>query len=108
LDPADQIDQRLALNEAVQLLEELPPRLRRIAFMRAVGMSYDEITEITGDSKSRLSALVSRANDRTYEALERRRADDRDAPPRARRLRMLTRAPAARSACARTVTPNTR
>ena len=57
--------------EAVQALGELSPRLRRIAFLRATGLHYTEIAEITGDSRSRVAQLVRRSNERLHEAIDR-------------------------------------
>ncbi len=39
-DPIDRHDERLEFNFAVDVLEQLPPGLRRIAFMRAAGTPY--------------------------------------------------------------------
>ena len=94
-DPKDRHDERLSLNAAVEVLEQLPPRLRRVAFMRAAGMRYREIGEITGDSERRVSQLVISANSRIYEVLGRMRDAERDLPPRARRLQSLENAPPA-------------
>jgi RNA polymerase sigma factor (sigma-70 family) len=92
-DPKDRHDERLGLNAAVEVLEQLPPRLRRVAFMRAAGLRYREIGEITGDSERRVGQLVTRANSRIYEVLGRMRDAERDLPPRARRLQALENAP---------------
>ena len=51
------------LDEAAQILEELPPRLRQVAYLQASGLHYSEIADFTGDSLSRVSALVRRANE---------------------------------------------
>ena len=53
---------------------------------------YSEIQEITGDSQSRVSALVRRANDRIHEALQ-ELAEELPTPPRAERLRELESSP---------------
>ncbi len=92
-DPIDRHEERLEFNLAVDVLEQLPPRLRRIAFMRAAGAPYREIGEITGDSERRVNQLVARANLGIYEVLGRMRDADRDLPPRARRLQELERTP---------------
>jgi RNA polymerase sigma factor (sigma-70 family) len=92
-DPKDRHDERLGLNAAVEVLEQLPPRLRRIAFLRAAGLRYREIGELTGDSERRVNQLVANANLRIYEVLGRMRDADRDLPPRAQRLRQLENAP---------------
>jgi DNA-directed RNA polymerase specialized sigma24 family protein len=99
-DPRSPHDQALDLLATVEMLDQLPPRLRRIAFLRGVGLRYSEITEITGDSPGRIGVLVTRTNDRIRRSLDAERDRERDLPPRARRLRELEDAPApmARSA----------
>jgi RNA polymerase sigma factor (sigma-70 family) len=64
LDPRDQFGERDDLEAAVDVLERLPPRLRRVAFLRATGHRYSEIQEITGDSRTRVSQLIRRATSR--------------------------------------------
>lgn len=81
------------LNEVVAVLGQLPPRLRRIAFLRASGLHYDEIGAITGDSFSRVTTLVRRSNEKLHEAIGEMRTDEQDLPPRARRLRELENEP---------------
>jgi hypothetical protein len=71
------------------VLERLPPRLRRIAFLRAAGVRYRDIGAITGDSPTRVDQLVLSANDRIHEILTRMKEDERGLPPRAMRLREL-------------------
>ena len=72
-EPADRRDaftERDELEAAVDVLGQLPPRLRRIAFLRATGHRYSEIQEITGDSRTRVSQLIRRANEHIREALQ--------------------------------------
>ena len=92
-DPHDQHAQALGLRATVEVLEQLPPRLRRIAFLRGTGLPYRDIAEITGDSVSRVGVLVTRANDQMRRTLEAELDQERDLPPRARRLRELEDAP---------------
>ena len=92
IDERDAYTERDELEAAVDVLAQLPPRLRRIAFLRATGHRYSEIQEITGDSQSRVSALVRRANDRIHEALQ-ELAEELPTPPRAERLRELESSP---------------
>jgi DNA-directed RNA polymerase specialized sigma24 family protein len=92
-DPKDPHGDRLGLITSMEVLEQLPPRLRRIAFMRAAGFRYREIGAITGDSEVRVNQLVARANFRIYEVLGRMRERDQDLPPRVKRLRDLESAP---------------
>jgi RNA polymerase sigma factor (sigma-70 family) len=93
VDPRDQFDVHDELDAAVQVLEQLPPRLRRIAFLRATGHRYREISEITGDSRTRITALVGRANDHIREALSELDDPVVSLPQRATRLRQLEESP---------------
>src|SRR3954447_16104820 len=93
LDSRDQFADRDDLEAAVDVLERLPPRLRRIAFLRATGHRYSEIQEITGDSRTRVSQLIRRANEQIRAALEELDAPETIAPPRAVRLQELEAAP---------------
>src|SRR5829696_2293760 len=77
-DPHDRLKTKADLDEAVQVLGQLPPRLRRIAFLRASGLHYAEIAEITGDSRSRVTQLVRRSNEKLQEAIGRVRDDNRE------------------------------
>jgi RNA polymerase sigma factor (sigma-70 family) len=94
-DPTNPIELRTDLNDAVGILEELSPRLRRIAFLRASGLRYRDIGEITGDSPTRVNQLVADANRRIHAALGRLREADQAVPPRAKRLRDLEESPPA-------------
>jgi flavin-binding protein dodecin len=71
------------------VIGQLPPRLRRIAFLRATGHRYKEIQEITGDSQTRVSQLIRRANDHIRDALQELEAAEVALPPKAVRLREL-------------------
>jgi len=68
-DPNDHHAERLDFDMAVDVLEQLPPRLRRIAFLRAAGMQYREIGAITGDSERRVNQLVASAHTRSLSSL---------------------------------------
>src|SRR3954468_2323184 len=93
LDSRDQFGDRGDLEAAVDVLERLPPRLRRVAFLRATGHRYSEIQEITGDSRTRVSQLIRRANEQIRDALRELDVDTSPAPPRAERLRQLESSP---------------
>jgi RNA polymerase sigma factor (sigma-70 family) len=93
VDPRNRHDERLELLAAGEVLEQLPPRLRRIAFLRAAGLRYSEIGELTGDSPTRVNQLVTRANHRIHEILA--AETSRTLPPRAQRLRDLEENPPA-------------
>ena len=88
-EPADRRDAlttRADLDEAVELLKRMPPRLKRIAFLRAIGLEYREISEVTGDSPRRVGQLVAAANQHIYEERARRAAERGELAPRAKRL----------------------
>ncbi len=86
----DPFEMRDALEEAFELLERLPERLRRVALLRALGMECSDIGELTGDSKVRVDQLLWRADLHIYEALEERHRTERATPsPRADRLAEL-------------------
>jgi DNA-directed RNA polymerase specialized sigma24 family protein len=93
VDPRDQFGLYDELDAAVQVLEQLPPRLQRIAFLRATGHRYREISEITGDSGTRVNHLVQRANTYIREALQELDDPVVSAPRRATRLRQLEESP---------------
>jgi RNA polymerase sigma factor (sigma-70 family) len=88
-DPRDAFTERDELEAAVEVIGQLPPRLRRIAFLRATGHRYKEIQEITGDSQTRVSQLIRRANDHIRDALQELEAAEVALPPKAVRLREL-------------------
>src|SRR3954452_15533014 len=62
IDPHNYQAISLEVDDALSIVRELPPRLQRIAMLRALGLKYAEISEITGDSPARVGVLVSRAN----------------------------------------------
>ena len=93
-EPADRRDPqaiRLDFVAAVDVLEQLPPRLRQIAFMRASGLHYSEIAEMHGLSRTRVNQLVARANHRIHEING--RVSREDLTPRGQRLYDLERDP---------------
>ena len=92
-DGRDPFSERDDLEAAVDVLGQLPPRLRRIAFLRATGHRYSEIQEITGDSRTRTSQLIRRANEHIREALHELEAVEVADPPKAERLRELESSP---------------
>ena len=92
IDRHDQFGEYDGLQAAVDVLEQLPPRLRRIAFLQATGHRYSEISQITGDSRTRVSQLIRRANEHIREALEDLEGEA-TLPPRAARLRELEDSP---------------
>src|SRR4051812_12021281 len=91
IDPRDYQGIKLDMDEALSIVHELPPRLQRIAMLRALGLKYGEISEITGDSPARVGVLVSRANVEIYEIIAERARHERSSSPRAERLWQLER-----------------
>jgi RNA polymerase sigma factor (sigma-70 family) len=92
-DRRDPFRERDEFEAAVDVLAQLPPRLRRVAFLRATGHRYSEIQEITGVSRTRVFHLIRRANDHIRAALEELDAAQLAMPPRAERLRELESSP---------------
>ena len=79
------------LDEAVGVLRQLPPRLREVAFLRATGFRYDQIAEVTGDSRTTVSRLVRRAHERIHDTIAADQRAKRPSPGRAGRLEELER-----------------
>jgi hypothetical protein len=77
------------VTEALSILSELPSRLQRVALLRALGVPHSEIGELTGDSPTRVTALVAGANSRIYEILAERGHIISRGSPRATRLKDL-------------------
>jgi hypothetical protein len=95
VDPRADSHQAVEVREAFQLIAELRPRLRPIAFLRATGHSHAEIQEATGLSHSRVGQLVQRAHDDLWQAAAERRWAEAPRAPRAERLRSLEEDPPA-------------
>src|SRR5215210_8600262 len=89
----DPYQTHLDVEDAFEVLDHLPERLRRIALLRALGMRQKDIGELTGDSPTRVGQLITRANAHIYEVLEERSRESEDVPPRARRLTELEQRP---------------
>jgi hypothetical protein len=77
------------VSEALSIVRQLPPRLQRIAMLRALGLRYREIGELTGDTPTRVNQLVSQANAEIYEIIAERDHHERESAPRAERLWLL-------------------
>jgi hypothetical protein len=88
-DPRADAQQAVEVREALELLTELRPRLRPIAFLRATGHSYAQIQEVTGLGPTRVGQLVRRAHDGLWEAAAVRQRAETPRPPRVDRLRAL-------------------
>lgn len=88
-DPRDPHAINERVNDAFSILEQLPPRLQRIAMLRALGLRHNEIGELTGDSKTKVAQLVGRANLEIYDILAERDHHERESSPRAERLWQL-------------------
>jgi hypothetical protein len=74
------------VQDALSIVGKLPPRLQRIALLRALGLRHAEIGEITGDSPTRVYQLITRANDRIHEILAERHHASEPSSRRAERL----------------------
>jgi hypothetical protein len=59
--------------------------------LRALGLRHAEISEITGDTPTRVAQLIAQANMRIYDHLEERSLETRELSPRAKRLWELER-----------------
>jgi hypothetical protein len=77
---------RRDVQDALWIVGRLPPRLQRIAVLRAFGMRHSDIGEITGDSPTRVSQLITRANDEIHDILAERHHATKPSSPRAERL----------------------
>jgi DNA-directed RNA polymerase specialized sigma24 family protein len=85
--PIDDFQLRDDVEEALSIVRELPPRLKHIAMLRALGFKYDEIGALTGDSPSRTHRLVVNATERVWQIIaERAHTAVEHASPRAERL----------------------
>ena len=73
----------------LKVLKELPPRLQRVAMLRALGFKHREISEVTGDSLNRVNVLVRRVNDKLSDLHEDRLREQPAVSTRAGRLREL-------------------
>jgi DNA-directed RNA polymerase specialized sigma24 family protein len=91
IDPRDHYAIRDGVEDAFSVLGHLSPRLQQIKLLRALGLHHAEISEITGDSPTRVAQLIAQANMRIYEHLEDRAFETEDLSPRAKRLWELER-----------------
>jgi DNA-directed RNA polymerase specialized sigma24 family protein len=92
-DPHDPHAQRLELSDAVALLAQLPEGPRQVAFLRAHGLPWREIEDLTGLTRSQLNRRLVRANRALDQLLDDRRQAERPLPPHAARLRVLEQDP---------------
>ena len=89
----DELELRRDVTDALSVLAQIPPRMQRIALLRALGMRHREIAEITGDSPTSVHRLIVTANERIADVLEARAHAERPSAPRAERLWELERHP---------------
>jgi DNA-directed RNA polymerase specialized sigma24 family protein len=82
----EELELRDVAKEGLEIISKLPPRLRRIAELRAGGFMYKEIGEITGDSPTRVAQLVALADERISEIRAERAHERGPFPARAERL----------------------
>jgi DNA-directed RNA polymerase specialized sigma24 family protein len=87
----DALEVQQDVHDALSIIGRLPPRLQRIALLRGLGLRHSDISDITGDSPTRVQQLVSRANQEIYEKLAERTHADEPSSPRAERLWELER-----------------
>jgi DNA-directed RNA polymerase specialized sigma24 family protein len=92
-DPHDPYTQRLELSDAVALLAQLPEGPRQLAFLRAHGLRWRELQELTGLTRSQLNRRLVRANRTLEQLIDERRQAERPLPPRVARLRALEQNP---------------
>jgi DNA-directed RNA polymerase specialized sigma24 family protein len=91
----DRLDVHRDVQDALSIIGRLPPRLQRIALLRGLGLRHSDISEITGDSPTRVQQLITRVNDQIHEQLaERMHADDRFSPRAERLWQLETQTPA--------------
>jgi hypothetical protein len=90
-DTWDAVQAKGEFDEAVGVLRQLPPRLREVAFLRATGYQYDQIAEVTGDSRTTVSRLVRRAQERIHDTIAADQRAQRPSHGRAGRLEELER-----------------
>jgi RNA polymerase sigma factor (sigma-70 family) len=89
--PEAQAELRAEAREALAAIAKLPPRLRRIAELRTAGFTYDEISQITGSSRTKVAQLATRANEEIAEIRADQAATRGQTPARAERLWELER-----------------
>jgi DNA-directed RNA polymerase specialized sigma24 family protein len=89
VDPRDYQQIHTDVGDALSIIKRLPPRLQRIAMLRALGLRHAEIGEVTGDSATRVVQLVARANLEIGEMLGERAFHELNSSPRAERLWQL-------------------
>jgi transcriptional regulator with XRE-family HTH domain len=86
------VEDRQALLELRERLQELPARQREVVFLHASGWRYSELAERLGVSDTRINQLLARASARMRE-MDVREQDVRS--PRGRRLREIAEDPPA-------------
>jgi DNA-directed RNA polymerase specialized sigma24 family protein len=84
--PVETVETRNDVKDALEIVTKLPPRLQRITLLRALGHTYEQIGELTGDSTARAYKLSRQAHDRVRELVEERKRVQGHPSPRAERL----------------------
>jgi DNA-directed RNA polymerase specialized sigma24 family protein len=93
MDEAEMVED---LIEVVAVLAELPPRMRTVVVLRALGHSRAEIVEMTGDTPVTVSHLLTRGRYRLERVVAARNVGiERARAPRAERLKSLEHHPPA-------------
>jgi RNA polymerase sigma factor (sigma-70 family) len=88
-DPRDVVDTWEDLDDALSLLSRLPIRQQRLVMLRALGLRYSDIGEVTGDSYTRVNALLVRADRRIRSEMARQETERRNPIERLDRLERL-------------------
>ncbi|MDA0168374.1 sigma-70 family RNA polymerase sigma factor [Solirubrobacter taibaiensis] len=87
--PETKVEVREDVEAALEVLKQLPLRQQRVAMLRVLGFKHREISELTGDSMTRVNVLVRRVNDRLSDLHEDRLRQEPPVSGRAGRLREL-------------------
>jgi DNA-binding transcriptional MerR regulator len=82
----EEVELRGVARAALVVMSQLRSRLRRIVELRAAGFTFSEISEITGDSRTRVAQLATIARDEIAEIRTERVHARKELPARAERL----------------------
>jgi DNA-directed RNA polymerase specialized sigma24 family protein len=72
LSPLEEVEIRNDVGDALAIVAKLSPRLQRVALLRALGHTYREIGELTGDSPACAYKVSRQAHDRMRALVEER------------------------------------
>jgi DNA-directed RNA polymerase specialized sigma24 family protein len=91
--PLEEIEIRNDVKDALTIVSKLPPRLQRVALLRALGHTYRQIAELTGVSTGRAHKIGVQVDDQIRELLAERARLRGHLSPRAERLWELEQRP---------------